>query len=49
MAAMKPRRVRHQLFLPEDLSQRLEALAAKPEDGGIRLPASNLNCEGAGV
>ena len=30
MAAMKPRRVRHQLFLPEDLSQRLEALAAKP-------------------
>lgn len=30
MAAMKIRRVRYQLFLPEDLSQRLEALAAKP-------------------
>lgn len=30
MAAMKPRRVRYQLFLPEDLSQRLEALAARP-------------------
>lgn len=27
---MKPRRIRYQLFLPEDLSQRLEALAAKP-------------------
>lgn len=27
---MKIRRVRYQLFLPEDLSQRLEALAAKP-------------------
>jgi predicted DNA-binding protein len=27
---MKANRVRYQLFLPEDLSQRLEALAAKP-------------------
>lgn len=27
---MKPKRVRYQLFLPEDLSQRLETLAAKP-------------------
>lgn len=27
---MKAKRVRYQLFLPEDLSQRLEALAAKP-------------------
>ncbi len=27
---MKKKRVRYQLFLPEDLSQRLEALAAKP-------------------
>ena len=27
---MKARRVRYQLFLPEDLSQRLELLAAKP-------------------
>ena len=30
MAVMKPQRVRYQLFLPEDLSHRLEALAAKP-------------------
>jgi len=30
MAAMKPKRVRYQLFLPEDLSHRLEALAAQP-------------------
>ncbi len=30
MAAIKPRRVRYQLFLPEDLSHRLEALAARP-------------------
>lgn len=30
MAAMKPKRVRYQLFLPEDLSHRFEALAAKP-------------------
>lgn len=30
MAAIKPRRVRYQLFLPEDLSNRLEVLAAKP-------------------
>lgn len=28
--AMKPRRVRYQLFLSEELSQRLEVLAAKP-------------------
>ena len=27
---MRARRIRHQLFLPEDLSERLEALAAKP-------------------
>lgn len=27
---MKPKRVRYQLFLPEDLSHRFEALAAKP-------------------
>lgn len=27
---MKPQRVRYQLFLPEDLSHRLEALAAQP-------------------
>lgn len=27
---MKPRRVRYQLFLPEELSHRFEALAAKP-------------------
>ena len=27
---MKPRRVRYQLFLPEDLSHKFEALAAKP-------------------
>jgi hypothetical protein len=27
---MKPRRVRYQLFLPEELSHRLETLAAKP-------------------
>ena len=27
---MRTRRVRYQLFLPEDLSRRLEALAAKP-------------------
>lgn len=27
---MKPKRVRYQLFLPEDLSHRLESLAAKP-------------------
>lgn len=27
---MRPRRIRHQLFLPEDLSERLEALAAGP-------------------
>lgn len=27
---MKPKRVRYQLFLPEDLSHRLETLAAKP-------------------
>lgn len=27
---MRPKRIRYQLFLPEDLSQRLEALAAKP-------------------
>lgn len=27
---MKPRRVRYQLFLPEELSQRLETLAARP-------------------
>ena len=30
MAASKPKRVRYQLFLPEELSHRLEALAAKP-------------------
>jgi len=30
MAANKPKRVRYQLFLPEDLSHRFEALAAKP-------------------
>jgi len=30
MAALKPKRVRYQLFLPEDLSHRFEALAAKP-------------------
>lgn len=30
MAAMKPMRVRYQLFLPEDLSHRFEALASKP-------------------
>lgn len=30
MATNKSRRVRYQLFLPEDLSHRLEALAAKP-------------------
>ncbi len=30
MAITKPRRVRYQLFLPEDLSHRLEALAARP-------------------
>jgi len=30
MAATKPKRVRYQLFLPEDLSHRFEALAAKP-------------------
>lgn len=27
---MRARRIRHQLFLPEDLSERLEALAARP-------------------
>ena len=27
---MRARRIRHQLFLPEDLSERLEKLAAKP-------------------
>lgn len=27
---MKPKRVRYQLFLPEDLSHRLETLAARP-------------------
>ena len=27
MAAIKPNRVRYQLFLPEDLSHRFEALA----------------------
>ncbi|HYJ53135.1 MAG TPA: ribbon-helix-helix protein, CopG family [Allosphingosinicella sp.] len=27
---MRARRIRHQLFLPEDLSKRLEALAARP-------------------
>lgn len=30
MAATKPRRVRYQLFLPEDLSRRFDALAAAP-------------------
>jgi hypothetical protein len=30
MAAMKPKRVRYQLFLPEELSHRFEALASKP-------------------
>lgn len=30
MATKNPPRVRYQLFLPEDLSQRLESLAAKP-------------------
>lgn len=30
MATKNPKRIRYQLFLPEDLSQRLEALAAKP-------------------
>jgi len=30
MAGMKPKRVRYQLFLPEDLSRRFEAIAAAP-------------------
>ena len=30
MAATKPKRVRYQLFLPEDLSHRFEALAGEP-------------------
>ncbi len=30
MATTKPRRVRYQLFLPEDLSHRFEALASAP-------------------
>ena len=30
MAAIKPNRVRYQLFLPEDLSHRFEALASQP-------------------
>jgi hypothetical protein len=30
MPAIKPKRVRYQLFLPEDLSHRFEALAAEP-------------------
>lgn len=30
MAAIKPKRVRYQLFLPEDLSHRFEALASQP-------------------
>ena len=30
MAAIKPQRVRYQLFLPEELSQRFEALANEP-------------------
>ena len=30
MAAIKPRRVRYQLFLPEELSHRFEALASQP-------------------
>lgn len=30
MSAIKPKRVRYQLFLPEELSHRFEALAAEP-------------------
>ncbi|MGV7120804.1 CopG family transcriptional regulator [Sphingopyxis sp. 550A] len=30
MASIKPKRVRYQLFLPEDLSHRFEALASAP-------------------
>lgn len=30
MATTKPRRIRYQLFLPEDLSRRFEALASAP-------------------
>lgn len=28
---MKPKRIRYQLFLPEELAHRLDALAAKPD------------------
>ena len=49
---MRARKVRHQLFLPEDLSERLEALAAKPGASKSSILADALaawlNRRGAG-
>ena len=49
---MRARRIRHQLFLPEDLSERLEALAAKPGASKSSILADALtawlNRRGAG-
>lgn len=39
---MRPRRIRHQLFLPEDLSEKLEALAAGPDASKSAILADAL-------
>ena len=42
MATVKPKRVRYQLFLPEDLSRRFEALAADPGASKAAIPTDAL-------